>query len=295
MARHALGKGLSALIREPEPKVRPEPAAPTAPTTKTAGPAEIDIDLIDPNPFQPRTHFAGLALEQLAESIKRAGVIQPIVVRRVGNRYQLIAGERRWRAAQKAALQRLPALVRDVPDEMALELTLVENLQREDLNPIEQGRAYQRLMTEFNLTQEEVAARTGKERSTVANMMRLLQLEAPILELLEEGQITAGHGRALLSIPDMKTRLELAGRAASKCYSVRQLELMASRRRRQGQGSSSLTPLDANSRAAVEDLMRALGTKVILRFRTRKSPGRLIIEFYDMEQLQGLYQRILGS
>ena len=287
MARHALGKGLSALIREPEPEVKPAP-----PAAKTAGPVEVDIDLIDPNPFQPRTHFAGLALEELAESIRRTGLLQPIVLRPVGARYQLIAGERRWRAAQRAGLHRIPAVFRDVPDEVALEMTLVENLQREDLNPIEQARAFERLMTEFHLTQEEVATRAGKERSTVANMLRLLMLDPPIVELLEEGRLTAGHGRALLMIPDKPTRLELAARAAMKGTSVRELERYASVRRRQGQGSTALTPLDANTRAAIDELCRDLGTRVILRPRTRKSPGRLIIEYYDDEQLTALYERL---
>src|SRR5712692_113646 len=287
MARHALGKGLSALIREPEPELKPAP-----PAVKTAGPVEVDIDLIDPNPFQPRTHFAGLALEELAQSISRTGLLQPIVLRPVGARYQLIAGERRWRAAQRAGLHRIPAVFRDVPDEVALEMTLVENLQREDLNPIEQARAFERLMTEFHLTQEDVATRAGKERSTVANMVRLLMLDPPIVELLEEGRLTAGHGRALLMIPDTPTRIELAGRAAMHSMSVRDLERFASRRRRRLQGSTSLTPLDANTRAAMDELQRDLGTRVTLRWRTRKSPGRLIIEFYDNEQFIALYERL---
>lgn len=287
MARHALGKGLSALIREPEPEAKP-----TLTAAKTAGPVEVDIDLIDPNPFQPRTRFAALALDELAQSIARTGLLQPIVLRPMGKRYQLIAGERRWRAAQRAGLHRIPAVLRDVPDEQALEMTLVENLQREDLNPIEQARGFERLMAEFNLTQEDVAARAGKERTTVANMLRLLMLDPPIIELLEEGRLTAGHGRALLMIPDKPTRLELAARAAMKGTSVRELERYASVRRRQGQASTALTPLDANTRAAMDDLQRDLGTRVILRWRTRKSPGRLIIEFYDNEQFIALYERL---
>jgi ParB family chromosome partitioning protein len=287
MARHALGKGLSALIREPEPEEKPAPSP-----AKTAAPAEVDIDLIDPNPFQPRTHFAGLALEELAESISRTGLLQPIVLRPMGARFQLIAGERRWRAAQRAGWHRIPAVFRDVPDEVALEMTLVENLQREDLNPIEQARAFERLMTEFHLTQEDVATRAGKERSTVANTLRLLMLDPPIVQLLEEGRLTAGHGRALLMIPDTPTRLELAGRAAKNSMSVRDLERFASRRKRQQQGSTSPSPLDPNTRAAIDELCHDLGTRVTLRPRTRKSPGRLIIEYYDDEQLNALYDRL---
>jgi ParB family chromosome partitioning protein len=292
MARHALGKGLSALIREPEPGVQAPPPS-VASATKTSGLTEVDIDLIDPNPFQPRAHFAAMPMAQLADSIRRSGVLQPIVLRPMGKRFQIIAGERRWRAAQEAALLRIPAIIRELPDQLALEITLIENLQREDLNPVEQARGFRRLMSEFNLTQEEVAEKTGKERSTVANTLRLLDLDVPIIELLEEGRITAGHGRALLRIPELQTRMELAGRAAMKQYSVRQLELMASRRRRQGQGSTSLSPLDANEKFAVDEMRRELGTRVILKHRTRKAPGRLIIEFYDNEQLVAIYDRIM--
>jgi ParB family chromosome partitioning protein len=290
MARHALGKGLSALIREPEPEVKPAEPAPAV--VARTGPVEIDIDLIDPNPFQPRTRFAGLALEQLAESIKRAGVIQPIILRAVGKRYQLIAGERRWRAAQRAGLHRLPAIIRDVPDEMALEMTLVENLQREDLNPIEQARAFERLMTEFSMTQEDVAVRTGKERSTIANAVRLLDLEPPIIALLEEGRLSAGHGRALLMIPDIPTRIALAGQAATKDMSVRDVERFATGRKRQELVDKSRPPLDPNTRAAMEELQRDLGTRVTLRWKRRKGPGQLIIEFYDNQQFIALYERL---
>ena len=172
---------------------------------------QVDIDLIDPSPFQPRSRFREEALEELAQSIRSSGIVQPIVVRPVGRRFQLIAGERRWRAAQRAALSRVPAVVRDVRDEIALEMTLVENLQREDLNPVEQARAFQRLTDEFHLTQEQAAERTGKDRATIANSVRLLRLEESILDLLEEGRISAGHGRALLAISEPKQRPAVAG------------------------------------------------------------------------------------
>ena len=190
---------------------------------------QIDIDLIDPSPFQPRTRFREEALEELARSIRVSGIVQPLVVRRVGQRFQLIAGERRWRAAQRSAFSRVPAIVRDVRDEMALEMTLVENLQREDLNPVEQARAFQRLTDEFHLTQEEVAERTGKDRATIANSVRLLRLEEPILDLLEEGRLSAGHGRALLSIAEPKDRLDLARKIARGGMTVRQVERLAAR------------------------------------------------------------------
>src|ERR1700737_1731293 len=201
MSRNALGKGLSALIREPEPQApAPEVITARVPSGATEIVEQIDIDLIDPSPYQPRIRFREEALEELASSIRASGIIQPLLLRGAGRRYQLVAGERRWRAAQRAGLRRVPAVVRDVPEELALELTLVENLQREDLNPVEQAGAFDRLIREFHLTQEEVAERTGKDRATIANALRLLKLERPIQEMMEDGRLTAGHGRALLAI-----------------------------------------------------------------------------------------------
>ena len=217
MPRNALGRGLGALIREPEPQntTTPPPASVGTPSTPTtgigvsggtavgaatapalAGPLQLDIDLIEPSPYQPRTRFREEALDELARSIQASGIIQPIVVRPVGKRYQLIAGERRWRAAQKAGLTKVSAIIREVPDELALEMTLVENIQREDLNAMEAARAFERLMDEFQLTQESVAERTGKDRATVANAIRLLKLEPTIQDWIEEGKLSAGHGRA---------------------------------------------------------------------------------------------------
>lgn len=256
------------------------------------GPQHVDIDLIDPNPYQPRTRFREEALEELARSIRASGIIQPLILRPSGARYQLIAGERRWRAAQRAALQRVPAIVREVPEELALEITLVENIQREDLNPIEQARAFDRLMSEFQLTQENVAERTGKDRATVANAVRLLRLERSIQDLIEDGRISAGHGRALLAISDAQARMALAQRAARGRLTVRQLERLASRRARVGpQPPSPL--LDANMRAAVEELTRHLGTRVSLRPQTKARPGQLILEYYDDAQLNRLYDRLM--
>src|SRR5277367_5115141 len=198
MPRNALGRGLSALIRDPEPQPPQQPPAAVAGGSAAAvAPAlapndiflQVDIDLIDPSPFQPRTRFREEALEELARSIRVSGIVQPLVVRRIGTRFQLIAGERRWRAAQRAALGRVPAVVLDARDEMALEMTLVENLQREDLNPVEQARAFQRLTDEFAFTQEQVAERTGKDRATISNSLRLLKLDDSILDLLEEGHL----------------------------------------------------------------------------------------------------------
>lgn len=253
---------------------------------------QVDIDLIDPSPYQPRTRFREEALEELARSIRSSGIVQPLVVRRIGNRYQLIAGERRWRAAQRASLNRVPVVVRDVPEEMALEMTLVENLQREDLNPIEQAHAFQRLIDEFHLTQEQVAERTGKDRATIANAVRLLKLEDTIQDLLEEGRLTAGHGRALLAIVDSQERLTLARRVARGGMTVRQVERLASRGPKAHVGAPTFAP-DPNTKAALEELQRAYGTRVLLHPRQSSKPGQLAFEYYDDSDLSRLYDQLM--
>src|SRR5271156_4349644 len=305
MLRNALGRGLGALIREPEPQVaaeatpsQPQPvstgatAAAPAQDWAAAGPYQLDIDLIDPSPYQPRTRFREEALDELARSIQSSGIIQPLVVRPLGKRFQLIAGERRWRAAQRAGLTKVSAIVRNVPDALALEMTLVENIQREDLNAIEAARAFERLMDEFQLTQETVAERTGKDRTTVANSIRLLKLEPTIQDWIEEGKLSAGHGRALLAVPDSQLRMRYAQRAARGGLTVRQIERLASRRSR-GAASSTEVHADANIRAALEDLQRQLGTKVLLRQKTKLRPGQLVLEYYDDAQLMGIYDRLM--
>ena len=305
MARNALGRGLGALIREPEAATPPPPPTPTpvvspaaaavAPAPiQTGAPLQIDIDLIDPSPYQPRTRFAETALEELSQSIRASGIIQPLVVRRVGSRYQLIAGERRWRASQRAQLLRVPVVIREVGDEQALELTLVENIQREDLNPIEQARAFERLMDQFHLTQDEVASRTGKDRVTVANSVRLLALETPLLEWIEEGKITAGHGRALLAVEDRKLRSDLALKASRGKLTVRQLERMATRRVRARSAQPQGEAYDPNRQAALDELQKHIGTRVTLQMPTKGHPGQLMIEFYDEEQLNGIYERLMA-
>jgi ParB family chromosome partitioning protein len=299
MTRNALGRGLGALIREPEPQVAPPPAPAAVGTavapsreTMSAGPQQIDIDLIDPSPYQPRTRFREEALEELARSIKASGIIQPLVVRPIAGRFQLIAGERRWRAAQRAGLTKVSAIVRHVSDELALEMTLVENIQREDLNAIETARAFDRLMEEFHLTQEAVAERTGKDRTTVANAVRLLKLEPNIQEWIEEGKLSAGHGRALLAVVDAKLRMRYAHRASRGGLTVRQIERLAARRARTG-GPVLSAPQDANIRSALEELQRHLGTKVLLREKTKARPGQLVLEYYEDAQLMGLYDRLM--
>lgn len=307
MSRNALGRGLGALIRDSEPKIQPgtpqaQPhaiaasgaAATPARDAISSGPLQLDIDLIEPSPYQPRTRFREEALEELARSIQASGIIQPLVVRPIGSRYQLIAGERRWRAAQRAGLKKVSAIVKQVPDELALEMTLVENIQREDLNPIEAARAFERLMDEFQLTQESVADRTGKDRATVANAIRLLKLEQKIQDWIEEGKLSAGHGRALLAVPDAQLRMRYAHRAARGALTVRQVEKLAARRV-QGAPSHPAVPvhLDPNIRSALEELQRHLGTRIILRLRTKRRPGQLVLEYYDDKQLMGLYDRLM--
>jgi ParB family chromosome partitioning protein len=307
MPRNALGRGLGALIREPEPASAPAPtvdnqpvavstgsgaAATPARESANYGPQEIDIDLIEPSPYQPRTRFCEEALDDLARSIQASGIIQPIVVRQIGNRFQLIAGERRWRAAQRAGLKKVSAIVRQVSDELALEMTLVENIQREDLNPIEAARAFERLMEEFQLTQESVAERTGKDRATVANAIRLLKLEPTIQDWIEEAKLSAGHGRALLAVIDPQLRMRYAQRASRGGLTVRQIERLASRHAR-GRKEKSEIHVDPNIREAIDELQRHLGTKILLRQRTKLRPGQLVLEYYEDAQLMGLYDRLM--
>ena len=297
MARNALGRGLGALIREPEPQVtdvgKPSVISHVNATPGLAGSQLVDIDLIEPSPYQPRTHFREEALAELAQSIQVSGIIQPLVLRKIGARFQLLAGERRWRAAQRAGLSRVPAVIREVTDEAALEITLVENIQREDLNPIEEARAYERLLTEFHLTQEEVAAKTGKDRATIGNAIRLLRLEKAILDLIEGGRLSAGHGRALLAIADPQMRLALAQRGAGGRMTVRQIERSASRRLRPVPPPLDETQYDANTRAAIENLEHLLGMRVRLRPPTKTNPGELAIEYHEPSQLLWLYDRLV--
>jgi ParB family chromosome partitioning protein len=307
MPRNALGRGLSALIREPEPeqpqRQPQEHPAVTTPGAAASAPALaptlppnngfllIDIDLVDPSRYQPRTNFREQALEELAQSIRASGIVQPLVVRRLNNRFELIAGERRWRAAQRAQLQKVPVVIRDVSDDSAMEMTLVENLQREDLNPIEQAAAFQKLTDEFHLTQEQVAERTGKDRATIANSVRLLKLEDPIRELLEAGDLSAGHGRALLAITDPSLRLELAKKAAKGGMTVRQVERMATRVPRPAPVPTSRS-VDPNTKAALEEVQRRFGTRVLIQ-RRQGGSGYLMFEYYNDSDLARLYDQLM--
>ena len=306
MTRNALGRGLGALIREPEPQIPPQVApnqldTPQVTTSSGAAVAPardqnqtmfVDIDLIEPSPHQPRTTFREAALEELSRSILASGIIQPLLLRPIGDRFELIAGERRWRAAQLAGLNKVPAIVREVPDELALEMTLVENIQREDLNAIESARAFDRLITEFQMTLDMVAERTGKDRTTISNSIRLLKLESTIQEWMEEGKLTAGHGRALLSVQDPQFRMRCARRAARGGLTVRQIERLASRRAR-SRGPITREESDPNTRSAIDELQRSLGTKIMLRPHTKTHPGQLIIEFYDDPHLMRIYDQLM--
>ena len=213
MARQTLGRGLSALLSE-------GPATAAAETPDV----EVAIDLIEPNPQQPRHRFTDTALEELTQSIRANGVIQPVVLRRVNGRFQIVAGERRWRAAQRAGLHKVPAVIREVSDEKLLELALIENIQRQELNPIEEGKAYRKLIDTLGLTQETVAERLGKDRTVIATLMRLLKLPDDIQKHIEEGKLSAGHGRALLLSDDPKVQRSLANSAIDNSWSVRDLE-----------------------------------------------------------------------
>jgi ParB family transcriptional regulator, chromosome partitioning protein len=308
MTRNALGRGLGALIREPEPQIPPQvtpsqiteesaynltsTGAAVAPARDQNQTLQVDIDLIVPSPHQPRTTFREAALEELSRSILASGIIQPLLLRPSGDHYELIAGERRWRAAQLAGLLKVPAIVREVSDDLAMEMTLVENIQREDLNAIESARAFDRLINEFQMTPEMVAERTGKDRATISNAIRLLKLESTIQEWIEEGKLTAGHGRALLGVLDSPLRMRYAHRASRGGLTVRQIERLASRRSR----ARTVIPreeTDANTRSAIDELQRSMGTKILLRPHTKSHPGQLIIEFYDDAHLIRIYDQLM--
>ena len=281
--RPALGRGLSALI----PEIPPPPAA-------TDTPAEVDLDLLEPNRDQPRSVIDDTKLEQLAQSIKSNGIIQPILVRRQpSGGFEIVAGERRWRAAQRAGLLRVPVVVRDVPDEKRLELALIENIQREDLNPIEEARAYKRLADQFNLTQEAIARAVGRDRATVANYQRLLTLPADVQGDVASGGLTMGHARALAGLPDAAAQRRAARDVRNRQLSVRDTELLVKRLlgppiRRQPQPAP-----DVHTKAAEERLRVALGTGVeIVR---RGGGGRIVVHFTSDRELQRLFEQLTAN
>jgi len=287
--RRALGKGLDSLL--------PRAHAQIAVNADNEGgrPREIPIDLIDRNPFQTRTLIDDERLAELASSIVANGVVQPVLVRPLANgRFQLIVGERRWLASQKAGKPTIPAILRQVSDEQAMEITIVENLQRADLNPMEQARAFERLSREFHMTQEQMAQRTGKDRASVANFLRLLKLPASIQTRVESGDLTFGHARALLAFEHAEEMEMVAQRAISLSLSVRQLESyiqgLLYPERKEKKESKPEAPIDPNVREAQEQLQRALGLKVTVN--DHGGHGKVIIEYARLEDFDALLERI---
>jgi ParB family transcriptional regulator, chromosome partitioning protein len=288
MTRKALGRGLSALIPDPEPGGTATGASELTHT--------ISVGLIDPNPFQPRTRFAEDGLNELADSVRANGVIQPVLLRPTGARYQLVAGERRWRAAQMAGLVAVPAIVRDLDDREAVELALTENLLRDDLGPIEAARAYRGLQERFGVSQEEIAQRLGLNRVTVTNTLRLLKLPANIQAMIEQGQLTAGHARAILAVANEEDQLKLAEQIVKRSLSVREAERIASYKPAPtppGSTGDEAKSIDPNVRAAVTELERKLGTRV--RISGDGSKGKIEVSYFSAEDLTRLYDLIMAA
>ncbi len=282
MKRRALGKGLGSLLPE-----------------RTAGGHDhqllrLDLDRIVPNPNQPRGSFNQEELEELAASIGQAGVLQPILVRDAGAGYELVAGERRWRAAQLAGLKQIPAILQKVDGGRSLELALIENIQRQQLNPIDEARAFSRLISERGLTQEQIAGRVGQKRSSIANRLRLLNLPQPVQEMLRDGRLTAGHAKALLALADKEEILKAAEAMLQGYVTVRGAEEMARKRKPAGKPPAPGI-IDPNVHEAEQRLQRSLGTKVRIKFESGGNRGRIEIDFYSQEDLDRLFEALEGS
>lgn len=273
LKRKALGRGLGALI-------------PVRSIDRSVEENDVLISDIRPNPAQPREVFSEARIDELTESIRRKGVLQPLVVRRTPVGYELIAGERRFRAAQRAGLQRVPVVVRQADDSELLEIALIENIQRENLNPIEEARAYRRLMDEFRLTQEQVAEKVAKDRSTVANTLRLLQLPNEVREQIASGALSAGHARAVLNAGSAQAQTAIAQHVVKNRLSVRDTEQFVRRHREPAN--------NPDHRALEEQLTRTLGTKVKIHLR-RGGRGKIELQFYSLAELNGLVDRVTGG
>ncbi len=288
--RSGLGKGLGALIPS---------ESPTATAESAIGLVELPITSLVANPFQPRSHFDEEALASLTASIRELGVLQPVLVRDAGDgTYELIAGERRWRAAKRAGLSVIPAVVRDASDTASLEQALVENLHREDLNPLEEAAAYQQLLDDFSLTHEEVARRVGKSRAAVSNTLRLFQLPAAVQRLVNDGELTAGHARALLGTPDRTFQEALAKKAVNAGYSVRQVEDAIRRRTSDGDDGAPTPRPTAKLRAPglleLEELLSdRLDTRVSVTMGAKH--GKVVIDFASLEDLERIYRAMTGG
>src|SRR5579872_3772557 len=293
--RKVLGKGLSALLSSKPTARSPVAELPTQPQGSRV--ASIPISQIAPNPLQPRTSFDATRLQELANSIETNGIIQPILVRQHAGQYELIAGERRLRAAKLAGLAEVPAIVQDFADDRVLEVALIENIQREDLNPIETAQALDRLSREMNLSHEEIANRTGKDRTTITNLLRLLKLPSEIQILLAERRLSMGHARAILGLADPEQQLDLANKTTAQGYSVRQVERMvqkATEKRESGDESATEKKLDPNLKAAIQELEAVLGTRVRIQEKS-DDRGRIEIEYYSQDELNRLYDLIVGA
>lgn len=286
--RKVLGKGLSALLPGRSPA--------SVEQKTSATPARLALSSIHANPMQPRTVFQADRLEELAASIRANGIIQPIVVRQHNDGYQIVAGERRWRAAKLAGVTDVPVVVQDVADPMMLELALIENIQREDLNPIETAHAYDRLSRELGLSHEEIGRRTGKDRTSITNIVRLLKLPKEVQLLVAEHRITMGHARAILGLPDATTQIQIAEKAAAQNLSVRQVEALVQEltAERPREGHRKEQSVDPNVKAAIEELERALGTRVRI-VELSEQRGRIEIEYYSQAELDRLFQHITGT
>jgi ParB family chromosome partitioning protein len=291
--RRALGKGLDSLL----PRAQ-APAEPAAVEPEGGKPREIPVELIDRNPYQTRSRVDDERLAELAASITANGVVQPVLVRPLANgRFQLIAGERRWLASQRAGKTTIPAILRQVSDEQAMEITIVENLQRADLNPMEQARAFERLAREFHMTQEQMAQRTGKDRASVANFLRLLKLPSGVQARVEAGELSFGHARALLALEHAEEMEKVAQRAVSLSLSVRQLEsyiqgILHPERKEKPDAKAELA-VDPNVREAQVQMQRALGLKVTIEDRGGR--GKVIIEYARLEDFDTLVEQLSGK
>ncbi|MDQ3087302.1 MAG: ParB/RepB/Spo0J family partition protein [Acidobacteriota bacterium] len=287
MSRKVLGRGLSALIGEDTSNSKGEELL------------EIDLDLIEPNSEQPRTRFTEINLEELAQSIRANGVVQPIVVRRRGLKYQLVAGERRWRASQIAGLQKIPAMVKEVADEKLLELALIENIQRQELNAIEEAKAYKKLIETVGLTQEMLAERVGKNRTVITTFLRLLKLPDDVQKLVEEEKITAGHGRALLMIDDADKQRRVANSIIEMTLSVRETEKAVKRLAKDDSETAVrkqvASKIDANVKAAETKLRRRFSTQVNIVPDGKGTGGKIGLEYYSESDLDRIFQIMMGE
>jgi len=280
--RPALGRGLSALI----------PDSPTPVASSADRSLEIDTDLLRPNKFQPRTHIDDERIEDLSRSIRANGIIQPIVVRKLDDGYEIIAGERRWRAAQRAGLLKVPVVVREIPEDRLLAVALIENIQREDLNPIEEAVAYRRLADEFHLTQEQIADAVGKDRSSIANYVRLLRLPQEVRGNVASNTLSMGHARALLGLSDEAAQLRVARDVVSRNLSVRETEALV-KKASSPEAKKTAKATDVHTRAAEDKLKLALGTRT--RIVRKGKGGRIEIDFVSEDELQRLYERLVGE